>query len=261
VSERDKPLVTICCMTYNHGSYIDQCLAGFVKQQTDFSFEIIVHDDASTDNTVQVIRSYELSYPEIFRCIYQSKNQFLKKHIMLDIILPKARGNYIALCEGDDYWTDSSKLQKQVDFLKSNKDYSLVYHNVHTNRDSSFSFQNQSNHTFDLNNSLRVKQGATLTMLFRNDKGTNYFPRFLRKMISTDWGLEIILLTLGRGYYMKEPMGFYRNHESGITKESDFIRKANKAKWYFILRMIFWSPKHMASFLKFLYKNRAWVKY
>ena len=122
----DKPLVSICCITYNHEPYIRDCLDGFVMQRTNFPFEVLIHDDASTDRTADIIREYEAKYPDIVKPIYQTENQF-SKGVSLSMTLnyPRARGKYIAKCEGDDYWVDPLKLQKQFDFLESHPDYSM----------------------------------------------------------------------------------------------------------------------------------------
>lgn len=89
-------------------------MEGFVMQKTNFPYEIIVHDDASTDNTANVVKSYEIRYPELFANIYQTENQYSKGSSDVSrIVFGAARGKYIALCEGDDYWTDTYKLQKQ----------------------------------------------------------------------------------------------------------------------------------------------------
>ncbi|TGY67494.1 glycosyltransferase [Phocaeicola sartorii] len=126
--QKDSPLVTIQCLTYNHEPYIRQCLEGFVMQQTDFCFEVIVHDDASTDGTANIIREYEQKYPDIIKPIYEKENQYSKHDdSLIRIINEHTRGKYIAFCEGDDYWIDSLKLQKQVDFLEEHHDYGAVY--------------------------------------------------------------------------------------------------------------------------------------
>lgn len=96
-------------------------------QQTNFPFEILVHEDASTDNTSVILREYEIKYPNLFRCVYQSENQFFKQNTLTNILFPMSKGKYIAFCEGDDYWTDPHKLQKQVDFLEENPDYNIVW--------------------------------------------------------------------------------------------------------------------------------------
>lgn len=122
------PLVSIICNTYNHASYISQCLNGFFIQRTNFPFEVLVHDDASTDNTPDIIREYECKYPQILKPIYQKENQYSKgKDIFFDHQCLRAKGKYIAICEGDDYWIDPLKLQKQIDFLESHSNYALVY--------------------------------------------------------------------------------------------------------------------------------------
>ena len=125
-----EPLVSIICITYNHEPYIRQCLDGFMMQRTNFSFEVLIHDDASTDNTVGIIREYEEKYPGIIKPIYQKENQYSKGvKIGMTYLYPRAKGKYIAECEGDDYWIDPLKLQKQVDILNSNEECSLVITN------------------------------------------------------------------------------------------------------------------------------------
>lgn len=127
-----KPLVSICCMTYNHADYIANAIEGFLIQRTNFPFEILIHDDASTDKTPEIISKYELRHPQIIRSIFQSENQDSKKlgSISARFIWPHAQGKYIALCDGDDYWTDPYKLQKQVDFLEKNPDFGLIFTEV-----------------------------------------------------------------------------------------------------------------------------------
>ena len=124
------PLVSILCATFNHVDYIKDCLDGFLMQKVSFPIEIIVRDDASTDGTSEIIRRYEEKHPHLFRNIYESKNQYSKGIKALPVMKRRARGKYVALCEGDDYWTDPDKLQKQVNFLEKNKGYSLCFHAV-----------------------------------------------------------------------------------------------------------------------------------
>lgn len=127
----DEILVSICSLAYNHEKYIRQTLEGFVTQKTDFRFEVLVHDDASTDHTADIIREYADKYPDIIKPIYQTENQYSKNaEIITDIIFPLTKGKYIAFCECDDYWCDENKLQKQIDFLESHPDYSGAVHNV-----------------------------------------------------------------------------------------------------------------------------------
>lgn len=119
-------MVSVICTAYNHEKYIRKCLEGFVQQRTDFRYEVLVHDDASTDATAAIIREYEMAYPDIIKPIYQKENQYSKGiSITRDIIFPRCRGRYIAICEGDDYWTDPFKLQRQTDALTNHPDCSM----------------------------------------------------------------------------------------------------------------------------------------
>lgn len=125
------PSVSICCLTYNHVSYIRQCLDGFVSQKTNFPFEVLVHDDASTDGTADVIKEYEARYPLLIKPIYQDINQYRqRRQVSATYNFARVKGKYIASCEGDDYWTDPYKLQKQVDFLETHPDFSICFHPV-----------------------------------------------------------------------------------------------------------------------------------
>lgn len=126
---KDDIMVSVYCTAYNHGKYIRQTLEGFVRQKTDFKYEIIIHDDASTDNTAAIIKEYEEKYPKLIRAVYQTENQYSKGiNIFDEFIAPLFRGKYVAVCEGDDYWTDGKKLQMQVDFLEQHEEYSACVH-------------------------------------------------------------------------------------------------------------------------------------
>ena len=125
------PLVSIVCEVYNHEPYLRNCLNGFVMQETTFPFEILIHDDASTDMSVAIIREYASKYPHLFKPIYQVENQYSKKvNIWAQIQFPRAKGKYIAICEGDDYWIDPHKLQKQVDYMEEHPECSLCFTNA-----------------------------------------------------------------------------------------------------------------------------------
>lgn len=127
----DRPImVSIRCITFNQAKYIRQCLDGFVSQKTTFRFEAIVHDDASTDGTSEIIKEYADKYPNIIKPIFEKENQYSKGDGSLSrIVDSQLTGKYVAICEGDDYWPDPCKLQKQVQFLEDNPDYVLSYTN------------------------------------------------------------------------------------------------------------------------------------
>src|SRR5699024_5978215 len=103
------------CTAYNHERYIAETIESFLMQKTNFRYEILIHDDASTDNTAEIIKKYEKQFPEIIKPVYQKVNQYSQGVNVHELIRQRAIGKYFALCEGDDYWTDSYKLQKQID--------------------------------------------------------------------------------------------------------------------------------------------------
>lgn len=127
----DPPVVSIRCMAYEHERYIGQCLDSLLMQETDFPFEIVVHDDASSDNTAGIIREYESRYPHIIRAIYETENQYSKDRGSVPRIIDDAcRGEYMAFCEGDDYWIDPQKLQAQRDIMERRPEISLCCNTV-----------------------------------------------------------------------------------------------------------------------------------
>lgn len=131
MNKSDSPTVVVWCLAYNQQAFIRDALEGFVMQQTDFPFEVVVHDDASTDGTTDIIMEYARKYPDLITPMIETENQWKHgglKHIVDIMNEHHRRGKYIAFCEGDDFWTDSQKLQRQVDFLDAHPDYSMCFH-------------------------------------------------------------------------------------------------------------------------------------
>ena len=124
----DTPVVSVCCTTYNHEAYIADAIDGFLIQQTDFPFEILIRDDCSTDQTTSIVKKYAEKYPNLIKPFIENKNQFSKGVKPMPTIMKKATGEYFALCEGDDYWTDPKKLQIQFDLMRKNPEVNLSFH-------------------------------------------------------------------------------------------------------------------------------------
>lgn len=122
--------VSVLCATFNHEDYLRTTLDGFLAQKTNFPYEVLVCDDASTDSTADILREYAEKHPDIIRPFYQKENLYSRRINVYDtVFFPAARGEYIALCEGDDYWNDPEKLQRQVDWLDAHPEYSACVHN------------------------------------------------------------------------------------------------------------------------------------
>lgn len=124
------PTLTICCIAYNHVNFIEDALNGFLTQRTIFPFEVIVHDDASTDGTREIIEKYQSKYPKIIKTIFQRENQYSKGRRALGFFQGVSDAKYLAVCEADDYWSDSKKLQKQVDYLEEHPECVITGHDA-----------------------------------------------------------------------------------------------------------------------------------
>ncbi len=223
--------VSISCLTYNHADYIRQCLDGFIMQKTDFKFEVLVHDDASTDGTQDIIREYEEKYPDIIKPIYQTENQY-SQGINIDHTFqwPRIKGKYFACCEGDDYWTDEYKLQKQYNAMESNPNCALCVHKVAVvdyngtfvnsycpNDNSVFSLINNSIlQSADLVNFICKTYGYPFqtSSFFMNSEiittNINNIPDFMKNACVGDIPLLFLASCYGDFYYLDDIMSCYR---------------------------------------------------
>lgn len=219
----DIPLVSISCITFNHAPYLRECFDGFLMQQTDFQFEVVVHDDASTDGTREVIEEYTAKYPNIFVPMYQTENQYSQgvRGMMARFNFPRCKGKYIALCEGDDYWTDPLKLQKQVDFLESNPDYIIHSAKAQILEDGVFEkFIGNPllKNTYKLEDFIAKNNLITCTVLFKNVKFD--FNKF-KNVTFGDWLLYVLLLqnnSTKLAYASDEVYSIYRVHKGGVMQ-------------------------------------------
>lgn len=225
----NNPLVSISCITYNHAPYIRQCLDGLLMQQCDFEYEILINDDASTDGTQEIIKEYEKKYPEIIKPIFQSENQYLNgvRGMMARFNFPRAKGKYIALCEGDDYWTDPLKLHKQIDFMDVNAEVSLIFGNAEVVLDGNEADTNYFKGYTEIIESafftgVDILENWTIptgTVLFRKkDLGSDFIDIVTNpKLMFGDIVLFQYMATKGKLYGMKDYLSVYRRHSGGVT--------------------------------------------
>lgn len=224
------PLVSVCCITFNHEKFIRDAIDGFLMQKTDFPIEIIIRDDASTDATAEIVRDYQSKHPEIIHTIMHTQNQYTLGKRAFPEVFKMARGKYIALCEGDDYWTDPLKLQKQVDFLKSYPECSSCFHKAAIlNTDNRFSQINKpSNYKKKFANIYQILSEtsifATCSMLVISDAIVD-LPEWFRKMKMGDWGLTVISALKGKIGYIDEVMSVYREHSGGVWTSRSQVEK------------------------------------
>lgn len=216
----DDILVSVICTAFNHSKYIQKTLEGFVKQKTNFKFEILINDDASKDNTAEIIRIYEQKYPEIIKATYQKENQYSKGvKILKTFLLPQAKGKYIALCEGDDCWISENKLQMQVDYMENHSNCTFCFTNAIVNDLKNKKHKlfmkrfNKKNFNepldFDLAELNSLKFIPTCTFLFPK-KNYELFPESYNEYcFGGDRKLSLFSTALGYAHYMPIITGQY----------------------------------------------------
>jgi glycosyltransferase involved in cell wall biosynthesis len=215
------PVVSVFCATYNHEKFIADTIEGFLMQKTSFPIEFLIHDDASTDATATIVRKYQTEHPELIRAVFQSENQFSQGKSVFTELFRMARGKYIAECEGDDYWTDPLKLQKQVDYLEEHGECSICCHKVLYKYEK----REKEDHVFpnldgnkiytkvDLYRKFFIK---TCSAMYIN-KDTDKLQKFLEGFQVGDTPLWFFYAQYGDIGYLDEIMAVYRVHASSFT--------------------------------------------
>jgi len=222
----DKPLLSVCCIAYNHEKFIAQALDGFLMQKTSFPFEIIVNDDCSTDRTPEILKEYALKHPSLVKPVFQRENQYSKGVDVVQLVIERASGDYIAFCEGDDYWTSPDKLQRQVEALEADPTLSGCFHPMRVYLEKEGRFRDSLlipatiKPRYSLDDILDYRVGPFNiaqcgSLAFRRK------PFITRPHFSVDGIGDIPLHALnalsGDYAFIPEPLGVHRKHEGGVT--------------------------------------------
>jgi hypothetical protein len=217
-----QPLVSVLCTAYQHVHFIRQAIDGFLMQETTFPIEILIHDDASTDGTAEIVKEYADRYPILIKATLQKENQFSRGNRPGKILSNMSRGGYLAICEGDDYWISSSKLQKQVQILQDNQDISMVFHNAWVMHEDSrkdyFLNRGLDKERFTLTDIIEREWFiATASILHRRYEPlpteiTNY------SMVG-DMLMHVASCMNGDAYFLNEVGSVYRRHVGGVSDE------------------------------------------
>ena len=232
--DSERPVVVVQCLVYNHESYLDQCLSGFAMQITTFPFVAIVHDDVSTDKSVTVIRRYAEKYPDIIKPMYDTVNRYSEKtlEVVMNELISSYNPDYVAFCEGDDYWIDPYKLQRQYDFMEQHMDYNMCFHNAlvdkYTSEVHTASIFTELNQDCDLDEKHAIEKWAipTQSMFIR---AKNYLKKnWLIPIYSGDYSLILRLFHTGKIRYLNFTGSVYR-----VVKAGGFSMSAN-ADWGFV---------------------------
>lgn len=238
MTTQKKYIVAIKCLVYNHEKYLRQTLEGFVMQKTNFPFYAVVHDDASTDSSPEIIREYAEKYPYIIHPIYEKENQYSKHDGSLACIVHAACSNakYVACCEGDDYWTDPLKLQKQVDFLESHPDYSMCFHTAiqhwEDGRKPDEVFRQIEDREYTGEELFKTWTAATASVMLRRSVIESDIYKRARQNKKFIYGDIITWLSAaheGKVWGMSDVMSVYRRQETGAVFHYSIDREIRHA--------------------------------
>ncbi|MBO4878236.1 MAG: glycosyltransferase [Ruminococcus sp.] len=216
-------LVTVLCLSYNHEKYIRTTLEGFVNQKTTFRFKVVVHDDASTDGSQDIIREYAEKYPDMFDLVLQEENKYQQGIDFEDeYMFPRVEGKYVAVCEGDDYWTDPEKLQLQVDYMEKHPDCSLCVHNTDKIAEDGSSLG------LNFNKSKKEKDYTVNDIILAEPNSYFHFSSFMWRAETMkrkneafsmggigDYPMKLYFGTLGYIHYIPRTMSCYRMNAVG----------------------------------------------
>jgi len=214
----NEPTVSILCATYNHAGFIRQAMDGFLMQEAGFDFEVLVNDDCSTDGTREILREYAAAAPGRVKLTLQESNLYQTgfRGVLMRILLPLARGKYVALCEGDDYWTDPGKLAKQVAYMEAHPGCALCFHPVvkrFEGGEEPDALYPAGADGFTLQRLMTENFIQTNSVLYRR------LPRYdttRERIMPVDWYLHLYHAHEGEIGFLEEPMAVYRVHEGGI---------------------------------------------
>lgn len=210
----ESSLVSVILLTYNHQAYIVECLESVISQKTDFKFEIVIGNDFSADNTTEICEMYAKKYPDLIKLEPRTKNLGLPDNLIQTIAL--AKGKLIAFVEGDDYWLDKNKLQKQVDILLNNSDYVACTHNskiINIDATTNNLIVNPKS-IYDLHDSNNGRIFHTNSWLIRREALPD-FKNYFQNLICWDILMELKILEKGHVFFLNETLSIWRKHEGG----------------------------------------------
>ncbi len=266
------PLVSICILAFNHEKYICETLDNVLKQETSFDFEIIVHDDASTDATPQIIKEYQERFPELIKAILQTENQYSQGiKPFAKFIFPNLKSEFVAFCEADDYWEDSQKLEKQVAIFKEHKDVVICGHDIEVLYEKGTKIKKEfytkpvlgDSFKFSFIDEFKSHFVHTATLMIKTwvlklqPTNNNY--------VSADIQAILFALSKGNGYYINEKLAVKRRNLGSITHNKEYkeiVNDGQRKMWNYVLT--FTPAKHqrlvklkIAEYDRLFIKNRV----
>lgn len=216
-----KVSLTVVTTSYNHEKFIEKCIQSIVSQKTNFKFELVISDDCSTDNTRAIIKKYQKKYPDIIKPIFREKNLGAMNNFIET--LNSVHTKYVALCDGDDFWTDDSKLQKQYDFLEKHDDYSIVFHQTLIFYDDG-SNNEETIHPNNIKSNLNLQDlikenfipANTVVYRWKYLKKDSLLNEFPKNVVPGDYFLHLVHANCGKIHFINKVMSSYRRQPGGM---------------------------------------------
>jgi glycosyltransferase involved in cell wall biosynthesis len=253
-----QPLVSVCMITYNHEAYISQAIEGVIMQKTDFPFELVIGEDCSTDQTRDICIKYQQKYPNLIRVISNAQNMGMGPNLVQTLL--NCNGKYIALCDGDDFWININKLQKQVYFLESNNEYVLCFHasKILTDDIKTDDFITKIPDNYESIHTLARKGNYihTPTVVFRNI--IRSFPKGFIHSPICDYFLYMILAQNGKLKYIDNIMSVYR-YGSGLHSTKNELDRIKATIKLFELMKIYFPMEFSKIFSARAYKLKSYI--
>ena len=244
--EGTKPLVHTRTMAFMHEDFFRDCIEGILMQKTTFPVQVLIHDDASTDNTVKIIKEYEKKYPSLIKVYYQKENSFSKsdKHSRRETFMSWRIGKYEAICEGDDYWIDPLKLQKQIDFLEENEEYGLVgtSNKIYIESKKLYKVNSLKDNTYSFEDFLIGNRLSTLTTCFRTDLLMRYNKDIKPQEKSWylgDYPMWLYMSKIMKVKVLPDITAVYRKREESLSNTNNLEKKLFIEKKKHLIRSFF----------------------
>lgn len=241
-----RPLVHTRTMTFMHEDYIRDCIEGILMQKTTFPIQVLIHDDASNDNTIEIVKEYEQKYPSLIKAYYQKENSYSKpdKHLRRESFMLWRIGKYEAICEGDDYWIDPLKLQKQVDFLENNEDYGLVATSTKIYIEKRDKYKNnklkEADYSFE--DFILGNRISTLTSCFRTDLLMEYLKNinpYEQRWYLGDYPMWIYMSKKMKVKFLPDITAVYRKREESMSNTNNLDKQFFIEKQKHLIRNFF----------------------
>jgi glycosyltransferase involved in cell wall biosynthesis len=227
-----KLMVSVNMISYKHEAYIAQAIEGVLMQETNFEYDLIIADDCSPDKTEEIVKNIIATHPKGHNIKYFRHEKNIGMQANALFAFHQCKGKYIAFCEGDDYWSDPHKLQRQVDFLEQNPSFSMCFHSVDMRyelKNDAFAYLQPKNSTLYFTDLLFTHMIATCSLVIRKEFVPVPYPNWIMGLVMGDIPIELLLVSKGPAHYFNETMAVYRRHSGGITQNIEQHKRGRKA--------------------------------